>query len=151
MKRRSWIEPNEAIPVVRQCELARVSRSTVYARRRPVAVDETDLLRCRLIDEEYTRRSFYGSRRMVIFLKREGHEFNRKRVQRLMRLMGAGMAPGPHTSRPHSQRKLYPHLLRGITVTRPNQVWSTDITYIRLERGFLSIGWRSSTGTAARR
>ena len=138
MKCRFWIEPNEAIPVVRQCELARVSRSTVYARRRPVAMDETDLLLCRLIDEEYTRRPFYGSRRMVIFLKCEGHALSRKRVQRLRRLRGfAGMVPGPHTSRPHSEHKLYPYLLRGVAVTRPNQVWSTDITYIRLERGLV--------------
>ena len=138
MKRRSWIEPNEEIPVVRQCELASVTRSTVYAQRRPVEMDETDRLLCRLIDEEYTRRPFYGSRRMVVFLKRGGHEVNRKRVQRLMRMMGlAGMAPGPHTSRPHSEHKVYPYLLRGVVVTRPNQVWSTDITYIRLERGFV--------------
>jgi len=137
MKRRSWIKPNEKLPVVRQCELARVTRSTVYARRQPVGIDETDLLLCRLIDEEYTRRPFYGSRRMVIFLKREGHEVNRKRVQRLMRVMGlAGMAPGPHTSRPHPEHKIYPYRLRGVAVTRPNQVWSTDITYIRLAHGF---------------
>ena len=137
MKRRSWIKPNEPLPVVRQCELASVTRSTVYARRQPVGIDETDLLLCRLIDEEYTRRPFYGSRRMVIFLKREGHEVNRKRVQRLMRVMGlAGMAPGPHTSRPHPEHKVYPYRLRGVAVTRPNQVWSTDITYIRLAQGF---------------
>jgi len=138
MKRRSWIEPNEGIPVVRQCELAEISRSTVYARRRPVEMDGTDLVLCRLIDEEYTRRPFYGSRRMVIFLKRGGHDVNRKRVQRLMHMMGlAGMAPGPHTSRPHPAHKIYPYLLRGVAVTRPNQVWSADVTYIRLSRGFV--------------
>jgi len=137
MKRRSWIKPNEPLPVVRQCELASVTRSTVYAHRQPAETDETDLLLCRLIDEEYTRRPFYGGRRMVIFLKRQGHEVNRKRVQRLMRVMGlAGMAPGPHTSRPHPEHKVYPYRLRGIAVTRPNQVWSTDITYIRLAHGF---------------
>ncbi len=74
---------------------------------------------------------------MVIFLKAQGYAVNRKRVQRLMRLMGlAGMAPGPNTSRPHPQHRVYPYLLRGVAVTRPNQVWSTDITYVRLERGF---------------
>jgi len=109
MKRRSWIEPNEAIPVVRQCELASVSRSTVYARRWPAAVDETDLLQCRLIDEEYTRRSFYGSRRMAIFLKREGHEFNRKRVQWLMRLMGlAGITRPPYQPASFAAQALSP-------------------------------------------
>jgi len=93
-------------------------------------VDETDLLLYRLIDEEYTRCPFYGSRRMVVFLKRKGFDINRKRVQRLMRCMGlAGMAPGPNISRPHPQNKVYPYLLRGLAVTRPNQVWSTDITY----------------------
>jgi putative transposase len=74
---------------------------------------------------------------MVVHLRGLGHFVNRKRVQRLMRLLGlAGMAPGPNTSRPHPQHKVYPYLLRGVTVTRPNQVWSTDITYIRLARGF---------------
>jgi putative transposase len=90
-----------------------------------------------LIDEEYTNRPFYGSRRMVVFLRGRGYCVNRKRVQRLMREMGlAGMAPGPTTSKPHPEHKVYPYLLRGVAVTRPNQVWSTDLTYIRLARGF---------------
>jgi len=137
MIRRSWIDREGELPVVRQCELAGITRSVVYARSRPPEVSKDELLLCRLIDEEYTRRPFYGSRRMVVFLEGKGHEVNRKRVQRLMRLMGlAGMAPGPNTSRPHPQHRVYPYLLRGVFVTRPNQVWSTDITYIRLERGF---------------
>lgn len=74
---------------------------------------------------------------MVVYLKGQGQPVNRKRVQRLMRILGlAGMAPGPHTSRRHPQHAVYPYLLRGIDVVRPNQVWSTDITYIRLDRGF---------------
>jgi len=90
-----------------------------------------------LIDQEYTRHPFYGSRRMVILLGEMGHNVNRKRVQRLMRAMGlAGMAPGPNTSGAHSEHKVYPYLLRGVPVVRPNQVWSTDITYIRLAHGF---------------
>src|SRR3546814_19791011 len=81
----------------------------------------------RLIDEEYTRHPFYGSRRMGVFLRHGGCRVNRKRVQRLMRVMGlAGMAPGPSTSRPHPPHKIYPYLLRGLPVVRPNQVWSTD-------------------------
>lgn len=137
MTRRSWIEREHAIPLVRQCTLAGVTRSTLYAQNRSADADETDLLLCRLIDEQYTRRPFYGSRRMVVLLKRQGHCVNRKRVQRLMRRMGlAGMAPGPNTSRPHPQNKVYPYLLRGVAVTHPNQVWSTDITYVRLEGGF---------------
>ena len=100
--------------------------------------DEEDQLLCRLIDEEYTRRPFYGSRRMVVCLGRLEHVVNRKRVQRLMRTMGlAGMAPGPNTSGKHAQHKVYPYLLRGVAVERPNEVWSADVTYIRLARGFV--------------
>lgn len=124
--------------MVRQCELAGVSRATVYAQRVPRPDSEVDLLLLGLIDEQYTRRPFYGSRKMVSFLKTRGHWINRKRVQRLMRILGlAGMAPGPNTSRPHPQHKVYPYLLRGVVVTKPNQVWSTDITYIRLAHGFV--------------
>ena len=99
---------------------------------------------------------------MVVFLKTAGHTVNRKRVQRLMRKMGlAGMAPGPNTSRPHPEHKVYPYLLRGVSVVRPNQVWSTDITYIRLEHGFAYLvaiidwysrrvlGWRISNSMDA--
>lgn len=96
-----------------------------------------DQMLCKLIDEEYTNQPFYGSRRMVVCLRHHGYVVNRKRVQRLMRLMGlAGMAPGPSTSKKHPEHKVYPYLLRGLPVTRPNQVWSTDVTYIRLARGF---------------
>ena len=137
-----WIEAGHAkLPLTRQCELASVPRATVYRRidaaSRQACEDESDLKLRVLIDEEYTSRPFYGSRRMVVFLRAAGHVVNRKRVQRLMRAMGlAGMAPGPNTSRAHPRHKVYPYLLRGVPVTRPNQVWSTDITYIRLARGF---------------
>ncbi len=90
------------------------------------------------IDAEYTRHPFYGSRKMKVYLCDKGYPVNRKRVQRLMRILGlAGMAPGPNTSRSHPQHKIYPYLLRGLEVIRPNHVWSTDITYIRLARGFV--------------
>ena len=136
MRRRGWIEQGSQVSVVQQCLLAGVSRVTVYANREAQAGCERDLLLCRLIDEEYTRRPFYGSRKMVVYLKTAGHLVNRKRVQRLMREMGlAGMAPGPNTSRPHPEHKVYPYLLRGVAITRPNQVWGTDITDIRLARG----------------
>ena len=135
--RHAWIDNRDAVAVVRQCALAGVSRATVYAQQQPRPVDETDLLLSRLIDEEYTRHPFYGSRKMVVFLKAAGRTVNRKRAQRVMRQMGlAGMAPGPHTSRPHPAHKIYPYLLRGVPVVRPNQVWSTDMTYIRLAHGF---------------
>ena len=91
-----------------------------------------------LIDAEYTRHPFYGSLKVTVYLRGMGHRVNRKRVQRLMGLLGlVGMAPGPNTSLPHPQHKVYPYVLRGVAVTRPNQVWSTDITYIRLPRGFV--------------
>jgi putative transposase len=137
MMRHAWIDKGNAVTVIRQCALAGVSRATVYAQQKPRPVVESDLLLSRLIDEEYTRHPFYGSRKMVIFLKVAGHAVNRKRVQRLMQLMGLiGMAPGPNTSHPHPEHKVYPYLLRGVPVVRPNQVWSTDITYIRLAHGF---------------
>jgi putative transposase len=137
MTRRAWIDQEQGIGVVQQCVLAGVSRATFYAQTASRPVDQLDLEQSCLIDEEYTRHPFYGSRRMVVFLQTLGHNVNRKRVQRLMRRMGlAGMAPGPHTSRPHPEHKVYPYLLRGVPVVRPNQVWSTDITYIRLPHGF---------------
>lgn len=124
--------------MARQCALAGVCRSTVYARQAPARASEGDLALLRLIDEEYTRHPFYGSRRMKAYLCGQGHPVNRKRVQRLMRQLGlAGMAPGPNTSRPHPRHEVYPYLLRGVEVERPNQVWSTDITYIRMARGFV--------------
>ncbi len=137
MVRRTWITIGDAVTVVRQCILAGVSRATIYAQQKPRPIDESDLLFSHLIDKEYTRHPFYGSRKMVVFLKAASHAVNRKRVQRLMRKMGlAGMAPGPNTSRPHPGHKVYPYLLRGVSVVRPDQVWSTDITYIRLAHGF---------------
>lgn len=93
---------------------------------------------CRLIDEEYTQHPYLGSRKIVRRLREIGHIVNRKRVQRYMRLMGlAAIVPGPHTSKPHPQHQIYPCLLRGMKITVPNQVWSADLTYIRLERGYV--------------
>jgi putative transposase len=136
--RMGWIDRDEVLAVARQCELAGVARATFYGRQTPHEESEEDLLLCGLIDEEYTRRPFYGSRRMVAYLARQGYAVNRKRVQRLMRLMSlAGMAPGPSTSVTDPGHQVYPYLLRGIEVSRPNQVWSTDITDIRLARGFV--------------
>ena len=121
------------------CALAGVSRATVYAHHRAIIADAGDRVLCQLIDGQYTNRPFYGTRRMALFLKSRGHTVNRKRVQRLMRGMGlAAMAPGPNTIRvsTHPAHKIYPYLLRGVAITRPNQVWSTEITYVRLNHGF---------------
>jgi len=91
-----------------------------------------------LIDEEYTRHPFYGSRKMRDYLRRQGHSINRKRVQRLMRKMGIkSLAPSPNTSQRNIEHKVYPYLLNGLEITRANQVWCTDITYIRLSGGFV--------------
>jgi putative transposase len=108
----------------------------VYADK--AEVDEVELMLLRLLDEEYTRHPFYGSRKMTVWLRDQGHAVNRKRVQRLMRILGLiAMAPGPNTSKKHPEHTVYPYLLRGLSVVRPNQVWSTDITYIRLAHGFV--------------
>jgi len=136
--RQQWVSAIEPLALTRQCELTGVARSTVYAPRLAAPPDEQELALLRLIDAEYTRHPFYGSRKIRRYLCGLGHKINRKRVQRLMGVLGlAGMAPGPNTSRPHPLHKVYPYLLRGVKVTRPNQVWSTDITYIRLARGFV--------------
>jgi len=122
--------------VAAQCQLAGIARSTVYAGK--AEVDEVELMLLRLLDEEYTRHPFYGSRKMTVWLRVQGHAVNRKRVQRLMRILGLiAMAPGPNTSKKHPEHTVYPYLLRGLSVVRPNQVWSTDITYIRLAHGFV--------------
>lgn len=147
-----------------QCMLTNVTRSVIYEqqKRNQCEVSDADQILLQLLDEEYTRSPFYGSRKMVIFLRTLGHIINRKRVQRLMRCLGlAGMAPGPNTRKPHPEHKIYPYLLRGVDVTQPNQVWSTDITYIRLPRGFVYLvavidwysrkvlSWRLSNGMDA--
>lgn len=91
----------------------------------------------RQIDEQYLRTPFFGSRQMTHWLRRSGHPVNRKRIQRLMRLMGLqATVPGPHTSKPHAQHHVYPYLLGHMVIDRPNLVWSTDMTYIPMPRGF---------------
>jgi len=101
-------------------------------------VGEFECILLNELDEEYTRHPFYGTRRMTGYLRGRGYAVNRKRVQRLMKKLGlSGMAPGPNTSKPHPEHKIYPYLLRGLDIIRPNQVWSTDITYIRLRHGFV--------------
>ncbi len=92
----------------------------------------------RLIDIEYTRHPFFGYRKMTVMLNRNGHHVNKKRIARLMQVMGLqGMSPGPNTSRPAPENKIYPYLLRGLEIKRVNQVWSCDITYIPMPRGFV--------------
>jgi len=124
------------LSVRRQCDLIGLNRATYY--RQPSGETAFNLHLMRLIDEEYTRTPFYGYRKMTARLRMQGHEVNRKRVARLMRLMGLqAIYPGPRTSTAHPQHKKYPYLLRGLSITRPNQVWSADITYIPMPTGFM--------------
>jgi putative transposase len=129
-----WGHPE--ISVRRQCELLGIHRSGLYYE--PVGESEENLLLMRLLDEQYTRAPFYGSRKMTEWLMIQGHEVNRKRVSRLMELLGVqAVYPKPKLSQLGEGHRIYPYLLRGTTVDRVNQVWSTDITYIRMAQGFL--------------
>ena len=136
-ERRLLVESgNPEISVRRQCDLLGVNRSGLYYQ--PAGESEENLMLMRLIDEQYTRRPFYGSRRMRVWLCEQGHEVNRKRVARLMELMEIeAVYPKPKLSQPGEGHKIYPYLLEGVEVTRVNQVWSTDITYIRMADGFV--------------
>jgi len=141
-QKRALIEPEcRQISVQRQCELIELNRSSWYPPRNQQdrsERDEQNLTLMRLMDEQYTAHPFFGSRQMRDTLRLQGLRINRKRVQRLMRLMGSvSVAPKPGTSRRGLGHKIYPYLLRGLAVTRPNQVWCTDITYIRLANGFV--------------
>ncbi len=132
--RKHWVGSSEPLALTRQCELTGVARAPRVVA--PPGAQELTLLG--LIDAQYTRHPFYGRRKIRGCLRGLGHSINRKRVQRLMGVLGlAGMAPGPDTRRAHPQHKVYPYLLRGVDVVRPNQVWSTDMTYIRLPQGFV--------------
>ena len=124
------------LSVVRQCQLLGVSRSSFYYRAKGISPQDLTLMR--EIDRQYLETPFYGSRRMRASLERQGKAVSRKRVQRLMRLMGLrAIYRQPRTSRPAPERRVYPYLLRDMTITRANQVWAADITYLPMARGFL--------------
>ena len=130
------IEPHAHLSRVRQCQLFAVSRSSVYYRPRPPLAHDLELMR--RMDEQYLRTPFYGSRSMTTYLRRLGYTINRKRLRRLLRLMGLhSIAPTPNTSRTHPAHKVYPYLLGDVEITCPNQVWATDVTYVPMQRGFL--------------
>jgi putative transposase len=127
---------DKALSVRRQCALVGVARSGVYRARKPANDKSVALMR--RIDELFTAWPFLGSRRMTAMLRAEGASVNRKRVQRLMRLMGiAALGPKPRTSKPALGHRIYPYLLRNLTIERANHVWAADITYIPIGRGFL--------------
>ena len=125
-----------ALPVAAQCRLLKVARSTLYYR--PVPVSEDDLAAMRRIDEMHLAWPFYGARRMAAELRREGWSVNRKRAKRLMKvLVIEAIYQKPNTSKAHPDHKVYPYLLRGLIIDRPNQVWCADITYIPMAKGFV--------------
>lgn len=129
------VEPDHPhLSVVRQCELLSLNRSSLYYQ--PVEPSEEDLKLCRLLDEQYLETPFYGSRRMTAWLQRQGYDVNRKRVQRLMRELGLEvMYPKPKLTQRNPDHAVYPYLLKGMSITKANQVWCTDITYLPVLRG----------------
>jgi len=127
---------HEALTIGRQCELLGLARSTYYYE--PATESDENLKMMRVMDEQYLRTPFYGSRRMAHCLKLKGHSANRKRVHRLMRLMGIeAIHPKRRTTIRDAGHRVFPYLLRDVEISRVNQVWSTDITYIPLRCGFM--------------
>lgn len=139
LEKRLCVDRNHPhLSICRQCELIGLPRSSYYRLVQVHSETGENLELMRLIDEEYTRHPFFGSRKIRDYLRRLGYKINRKRVQRLMRKMGlASVAPKPNTSKPSSEHKVYPYLLGNIDINRPNQVWCSDITYLRLPGGFV--------------
>lgn len=126
----------ESLSLSRQCHLIGLARSSLYYE--PAEETGDNLRYMRLIDEQYLRTPFWGSRNMAWWLNDQGHHVNRKRVQRLMRLMALeAIYPKPKTSEAAKTHRTYPYLLRGVEIVRPNQVWSTDITYLPMPKGFM--------------
>lgn len=137
-EKRQCIEPDHAeLSISRQCDLLELPRSSYYRPKVCCSESDENIELMRLIDEEYTRHPFYGSRKLRDYLRRQGYPVNRKRVRRLMRRMGlVSIAPKPNTSRPAPGHKVYPYLLKGMEINRSNQVWCSDITYLPLDKGF---------------
>ncbi len=130
------IVPLEKLSLTRQCQLLKIPRSTYYA----VCKGENayNLRLMRIIDEKFLEDPCYGSRQMMRWLRMQGYNVGRKRVRRLMKLLGLeALYQKPNTSKPHPEHKVYPYLLRNLVIDRPNQVWCADITYIPVKRGFL--------------
>lgn len=134
-QRRAIISVQQGLSLRRQCELLAVGRSGLYYE--PVGTSDEDLALMRRIDEMHLRWPFYGSRKLREALRAEGTTVNRKHVQRLMRLMGLeSMAPKPNTSKPAPEHPVYPYLLRNLVISRSDEVWAADITYIPMAHGF---------------
>ena len=136
-RRAEKVDPKHSeLSIVRQCELLKISRSLYYYE--PKGEGELNLNLMRRIDEQFLETPFYGSRQMVRHLRRQGYNIGRKRIRRLMRKMGiSAIYQTPRTSKPHPEHKIYPYLLRNVSITRPDHAWCADITYIPMRRGFL--------------
>ena len=129
---------NEKLSIRRQCELLELSRSKFYSSRKQAAAKGSDLELMALIDKLYTERPCLGSRQMKRALESHGYRVNRKKIQRIMRFMCiSSILPKPWTSTRNQEHHVYPYLLKNLAITRPDQVWSTDITYIQMKRGFM--------------
>ena len=124
------------LSIRKQCDLLEINRSTLY--HRPKGESPQNLVLMRLIDEEYLKHPFYGSRKLVFILRQRGHDVSRHRVRRLMHLIGIeAIYQKPRTTLFNKKHKIYPYLLKGLDIARPNQVWASDITYIPMRRGFM--------------
>ena len=136
-ERRKWIDvENSSLSVAYQCRLLSVHRSGLYYQ--PRGEDPEDLSIMRQLDEQYFKTPFYGVRRLTVWLRSLGYKINRKRVRRLMGLMGwQTIYRKPNTSKPHKEHKAYPYLLKDLDINRVNQVWAMDITYVPMRRGFM--------------
>jgi len=134
--RLGWIKQEKKYSIRRQCDLAGIPRSTFYYE--PVPESTSNLRIMRAIDERYMQHPEYGSPRMHDWLQDNGYIVNHKRVARLMQKMGLqAITPGPHTSKPCTGHKIYPYLLRGVAIEHVNQVWSIDITYVPMNKGYM--------------
>ena len=156
-RRLAWINVSqEKLSLRRQCELLQVNRSTIYYKARGADIDDISLLN--EIRDIWERHPFYGYRRITKELQGNGYNVNHKRIQRLMAEGGIqAIYPGPNTSRRNKLHAVHPYLLRGVAIVRPNQAWMVDITYLRLDTGFVYlvalidvysryvVGWRIST------
>lgn len=138
-ERRSWIETDHPILSVRQqCELLAVTRSSIYYEPRPKIMSDNQLALLRLVDEICTKFPFFGSRQMSDYISLHNYPCKRHQARWAYEQLGLqSVAPGPHTSKPHPENKTYPYLLDDLEIVRPCRVFSTDITYIRLQRGFV--------------
>lgn len=156
-QRLAWVDvSHEKLSLRRQCELLKVNRSTIYYKAHGADIDDISLLN--EIRDVWERRPFYGYRRITKELQANSYDINHKRVQRLMKAGGVhAIYPGPNTSRRNKLHAVHPYLLRGVAITRPNQAWMIDITYLRLDSGFVYlvalidvysryvVGWKIST------